>query len=146
MIEIKPAQFEHIDAFVTMEQADNTSTYIIPYSKEMHFAEMHKEDIVYLSVFDQGVLAGFMILACESNHSVEFRRIVIASKGNGVGQKAIYLMEAYCVKQLCCQRIWLDVFESNLRGIHIYKKLGYQPFDDSSHMGKKLILMEKELY
>ncbi|KZN44061.1 GNAT family N-acetyltransferase [Pseudoalteromonas luteoviolacea] len=146
LIEIKPTQIEHIDAFVAMEKAGTTSSYIIPYSKEQHLAEMHKEDNVYLSVFHQGVLAGFIILACEADQSVEFRRIVIASKGQGVGQKAISLMETHCVKQLNCKRIWLDVFESNLRGIHIYNKLGYRPFDDSLHMGKKLILMEKKFY
>jgi RimJ/RimL family protein N-acetyltransferase len=76
---------------------------------------------------------------------VEFRRVVVADKDKGIGQLAIAAMERFCRAELERKRIWLDVFESNHRGRHVYEKLGYQRFGESSHPGGKLLLYEKAL-
>ena len=86
------------------------------------------------------------ILALDSDlTSVEFRRIVVAAKGAGIGQAAIAAMEAYCVEALRRQRIWLDVFASNPRGLHIYQKLGYRRFDSGELDGRKLLYLQKTI-
>ncbi|GEM77397.1 GNAT family N-acetyltransferase [Vibrio sagamiensis] len=66
-------------------------------------------------------------------------------KGKGLGQLAIKEMEQYCAEHLNCLKVWLDVFESNSRGIHIYQKLGYTQFKEAFYEGKKLLFMEKML-
>ena len=76
---------------------------------------------------------------------VEFRRIVVSCRGIGIGQAAIPAMEVYCREQLHCRRIWLDVFDSNPRGRHIYQKLGYRLFDTGELEGRKLLYMDKSL-
>jgi RimJ/RimL family protein N-acetyltransferase len=43
------------------------------------------------------------------------------------------------------RRIWLDVFEHNARGRHVYEKLGYRRFDSGELDGKPLLLYEKQL-
>ncbi|KZN67452.1 GNAT family N-acetyltransferase [Pseudoalteromonas luteoviolacea] len=145
MIELLQSHPQEVDAFVVMEQESSTLAHIIPYTKEAHLEAMSHEHIIYLSVYAEQKLAGFMILAIDQKNSVEFRRIVIANKGAGVGQKVIALMETYCIENLKRTHVWLDVFEKNTRGIHIYTKLGYSQFDEAMHAGSKLILMEKSL-
>lgn len=146
MLTLQPAKKQDVALFTQMEMAQDTSSYIIPYTEEQHIAEMEKNEIKYLSIYQQNTLIGFIILALESGTRVEFRRIVIAQKGCGYGQIAMQLLEQYCKQELQKRVIWLDVFESNKRGIHIYQKLGYQQFELAEHEGKTLLLMQKELY
>lgn len=146
MLTLQPAKKQDVPIFTQMEMAQDTSSYIIPYTEEQHIAEMEKNEIKYLSIYQQNTLIGFIILALESGTRVEFRRIVIAQKGCGYGQMAMQLLEQYCKQKLQKRAIWLDVFESNKRGIHIYQKLGYQQFELAEHEGKTLLLMQKELY
>ena len=91
-------------------------------------------------------LLGFLILSVDTDSkSIEFRRIVVASKGRGTGQSAIKKMEHYCKHNFNCDRIWLDVFEFNERGQHIYKKMGYKQFKSGEYNGKTLLYFEKGL-
>ncbi|AOT08628.1 GNAT family N-acetyltransferase [Pseudoalteromonas luteoviolacea] len=143
MIELAPALPEHIDAFVVMEQHSDTTPFIIPYTNAQHQAEMRNQDTIYLSIYSNKALSGFFILVRHANTEIEFRRVVVDSKCRGIGQQAIAQMEQYCIAHFDTQRIWLDVFESNQRGLHIYNKLGYRQFKTALHQGQPLILMEK---
>ena len=146
MIKLRKAREDEISSFVEIEKLDGTSGFIIPYSVEQHHAEMHKPNVVYLSIVSKDTLLGFIILATgDDSESVEFRRIVVASKGRGTGQSAISEMERYCADVLKCNRIWLDVFEINKRGQHIYNKLGYRQFKTGEYNGKALLYYDKRL-
>lgn len=146
MLTLEVATKKDVCSFVQMESAQDTSCYIIPYSEQQHIAQMEKQQIRYLSIFHENTLVGFVILALETEDRVEFRRIVIANKGQGFGQTAMQMVEQYCKQELQKTRIWLDVFESNQRGIHIYQKLGYQQFEATESLIELVLLMEKELY
>ena len=136
----------HIPLFVAFESNDDTSNYVSGYSEKRHKKEMNCNTVQYLSVFVGDVLCGFIILAYESDTlSVEFRRIVISSKGKGFGQRAIYLMEDFCKSHYDMKRIWLDVYEDNLRAQHVYIKCGYLQFGVEEYKGRKLLLFEKWL-
>lgn len=145
MFELRKSKIEEADAFVIMESSQETSKYIIPYSREKHIAEMQSGTVIYLSIYNNNNLSGFIILVPENASSIEFRRIVVSAKGNGLGQLAMNAIENYCAQELGCSRIWLDVFEFNSRGMHIYKKLGYKQFKASEHHGNRLLFMEKYL-
>ena len=86
-----------------------------------------------------------MLALDPDNTSVEFRRIVIAQKGMGLGQAAIHAMEGYCRERLGRSRIWLDVFDFNQRGQHIYEKLGYRRFAKSELENNVLFFYNKSL-
>ena len=100
-----------------------------------------------IRIMEKGQFAGFIILALDPDgKSVEFRRIVVSAKGRGVGQTAISEMEKFCKSELRRERVWLDVFEYNRRGRHIYEKLGYRQYGSIAHeSGKLLLLYEKDL-
>lgn len=145
LLELKPSQMNEVNSFIQMEALEDTSYFIIPYSESEHQIEMRKEAIEYLSIYHQRKLIGFIILSLEEKGRVEFRRIVIAEKGQGFGQASMKLMERYCEHNLQAQSIWLDVFSSNLRGVHIYQKCGYQLFEEGEFKGRRLLMMEKKL-
>ncbi|HKJ54338.1 MAG TPA: GNAT family protein [Gammaproteobacteria bacterium] len=54
-------------------------------------------------------------------------------------------MESYCKANFKAKRIWLDVYEDNEIGIHVYEKLGYERFGEERVDGRKLYLYEKTL-
>ncbi|WP_433924925.1 GNAT family N-acetyltransferase [Vreelandella sp. 21] len=121
------------------------SSFIIPYTKERHFEEMNNDSVVYLSIYENDTFSGFIILSIENETKIEFSRIVVDRKGKGIGQAAISMMEEYCRKELRGERIWLDVFESNVRGQHIYRKMGFTETGTSSYHDKNLLYFEKML-
>ncbi|UXI04259.1 GNAT family N-acetyltransferase [Photobacterium sp. TY1-4] len=145
MIELKKATTGDVDVFVGFESDADTRQFILPYSAEKHHAVMRQPDVIYLAIMQAQEVAGFIILALDGDDSVEFRRIVVGSKGAGIGQAAILAMEQYCRVQLARRRVWLDVFDANDRGKYIYQKLGYQPFATDNVAGQTLLLMEKWL-
>lgn len=146
MINLRKSKEDEIPCFVVSENLVGTSDFIIPYSEEQHRDEMRKPNIIYLSITEEENLLGFIILSVDADSkSIEFRRIVVASKGHGTGQAAIEEMERYCKHNLNCDRIWLDVFEFNNRGQHIYKKLGYKKYKSGMYNGKALLYFEKGL-
>lgn len=146
MVELARARREELASFAEMEQDPATAEMILAYPPERHQREFDRPDIVYLAIRESGRLAGFFILALDDDRvSVEFRRIVVARKNAGIGQRAIALMEAFCRNELGRERVWLDVFEHNQRGRHLYRKLGYSQTGDGELQGKKLLYFAKSL-
>lgn len=145
-ISIERATRDDLPLFQRMEEEAGTSRFILPYSLEEHHARFSDPGIVYLRILSNDEVRGFFILALEAdNESVEFRRIVVSKKGVGIGQTAIRLLEDFCRIELVRSRIWLDVFEDNLRARHVYEKLGYIPFDRKDFEGRTLLVYEKQL-
>ena len=146
MIEVSESRSNQLQKFGSMEQDADAAPNIAPYSPEQHLAQYNRSDIVYLSIYDNHELVGFFILALDpDNTSVEFRRIVVACPDKGIGQQAILKMEAYCRERLQRNRVWLDVFDFNQRGQHVYAKLGYQQFGEKDFHGKTLLCYQKSI-
>ena len=146
LVQLHPSLENELSRFVEMEQSQDNRSFILANSMSHHIEKYANADTHYLSIYDKDELVGFIILIVDEQHcSVEFQRILIATKGLGIGQQAIQAMEKYCIDSFGCKRIWLDVFEENHRGIHIYKKLGYLEFERSFYEKRTLILMEKLL-
>ena len=146
MLEIQRALTTDLPQIVSMEQEEGTKEFIMPYSLEEHTRRIAEPELVYLRIVNDEALVGFFILGLDADGtSVEFRRIVVSTKGKGVGQAAIKLMEQFCQAELCRNRIWLDVYANNDRGRHIYEKLGYVQFGSTEHEGAPMLLYEKLL-
>lgn len=129
-----------------MEQDVDTAPYILPTTLQQHRQALARDDTIYLSINDNGVLSGYFILVLDADgSSIELRRIVIANRGRGTGQRAMRALETWCLETLQRRRIWLDVFDFNTRGRHVYSKLGYDRFDQRDYQGKQLLFYEKNL-
>lgn len=118
--------------------------FIIPYTLKRHQLEFSKPDVIYKSIWWHEELVGFLILVLgPDDQSVEFRRIIVSKPDQGLGTIVIKSLDNICRSELGRHRVWLDVFESNKRARHVYEKCGYQPFAETQHDGKILLLYEK---
>ena len=145
MIRLRKSKFNELPEFHSMESQEHAKSYINQTALEIHQSNFYDSNIVYLSIENElSELVGYFILVLEPNNSeVEFRRIVIDEKHRGVGQQAITAMEEYCKTELQRTKIWLDVYEDNHKGKHIYEKLGYSKFKEQQIGGRKLLLYDK---
>ena len=119
-----------IDALLTLENDLDNKRFIFPYSRERHIEAINRDDEKHLSVWEKEscTLVGFILLAglTNPNCSLEFRRIVIRDKGKGMGRDCLRLIKHYCFDVLQFHRLWLDVFEDNLRALTLYKSEGFR--------------------
>ena len=61
------------------------------------------------------------------NRSVRIGLDVIPMlRGQGHGTMIYKALFAYCFLELNVHRIWLEVLETNTRGVHLYEKLGFK--------------------
>jgi diamine N-acetyltransferase len=119
--------------------------FILSYPLERHHREFARPDTLYNTVYCNGDFVGFVILVLDPDgHSIEFRRIVIAESGKGLG-KAVVHMVSDLARRLGRARAWLDVFENNARARHVYEQCGYRQFGRSTYAGRDLLLYESML-
>ena len=147
MIKLRKSSEGELETFVKMEQQAHAKEFINGTDLITHQRNFKDRNIVYLSITNNsGDLAGYFILAFASaKNEVEFRRILIDQHHRGIGQMAITKMETYCREELGSKRIWLDVYEENVKGKYIYEKLGYQRFRQGKYKGRKLLYYQKDL-
>ena len=147
MTVLRRSNTEDLEKFIVLDRQEDVYNYIIKYSIDDYSDFFNDPRIICLTINDsKEEFAGYIILALEDdNYSVEFRRIVIDEEKRGIGQTAIKLMEEFCIGELNAGRIWLDVFEHNKRGLHVYQKLGYSKFKEEQYKGKNLHFYEKSL-
>ncbi|MEM7195111.1 MAG: GNAT family N-acetyltransferase [Pseudomonadota bacterium] len=147
MIRLRAATANELEIFDQMDRQPHARRFVLQTGIDQHRKNFRDPLITYLVVEDDSeTLCGYFILVFEpENDSVEFRRILIDQSKRGIGQTAISLMESYCRKTWSASRIWLDVFEDNEVGCHIYPKLGYTFFGETDFEGRALKLYEKQL-
>jgi len=149
---LRPMAEHEIEAAHAMSLAEDTRDFIFVGSLESARADFARPGVTYLSIVEtaadaaEGRLAGYFILVLEDDRrSVECRRVVIQSKDRGTGRRAMRLLERYCRDVLERRRIWLDVFDFNARGRHVYESLGYRFTGRSIRDGKTLLYYDKRV-
>ena len=147
MIRLRKSKANELHVFVEMEQQSHARKFINGADLETHRNNFTDPNIIYLSIENSsGELAGYFILASNPGDKlVEFRRVLIDQDHRGIGQLAISQMEDFCRTELGCDRIWLDVYEDNEKGRHIYEKLGYRCFKEGNYQNRKLLYFDKDL-
>ena len=144
MIRLRPSVREELEQFVSFEAEDDTREFIKPYSLAEHAECYDDDEMCHLSITQDDKVIGFFLLRLEDD-AVEFRRVVVTESARGVGQQAIEQMHSFCANELGVCRIWLDVFEHNERGRHIYSKMGYSVVGSQEYDNKWLLVMEKHI-
>ena len=96
--------------------------------EEQHSATMASADARYfVTEGDSGELQGFAILRglVLGHRSIEIMRIVVRTPGRGLGRQILEQVICIAFEELGAHRLWLDVFEHNVRAHHLYKSLGF---------------------
>ena len=73
----------------------------------------------------QRVPVGFVILRGLGTDVIEFRRIAISDTGRGYGTHAIRLVKEVAFGEMGARRLWLDVYDFNVRARSIYAAEGF---------------------
>jgi len=145
-VSLKESIVEELDIFFQMGNEDDNSPFIIPYSIEKYRQIFSQPEVIFLTIYYQDMIFGFLILLLDKdNKSIELRRIVVTDKGRGIGQQAISKLHIFCKAMLGITRVWLDVFEFNARARFVYEKFGYKQFKSELYEGKTLLFYEKFL-
>jgi RimJ/RimL family protein N-acetyltransferase len=122
----EPADLDYV---LSLETDPDNSPHIIPWTREQHLQALSEDDTLHLQVeaLDWGERVGFAILRgiAAEHDSIEFKRIVIGTKGRGFGRATVRLVKHLVFEQLSAHRLWLDVKQCNQRAKALYESEGF---------------------
>ena len=128
-IRLRPTMLSDLDFVQTVETDAENLPFITPWERTQHEGAVRFPDFRHFIV-EAGVdwaRAGFVILqGCRSRHlSVELKRIVLQTKGQGLGRACVRLLKQMAFRDLHAHRFWLDVKSQNLRAQALYASEGF---------------------
>lgn len=128
-VRLRPTESGDIEKVVAFEQDPANEPFIRLWTPIQQQAGIANPNIGHFVVqrMDSGEMVGHVILVgIESNdHSLEFKRIVITSKGKGLGRDTVRAIKKYTFETLGFHRLWLEVLETNLRAKALYASEGF---------------------
>jgi RimJ/RimL family protein N-acetyltransferase len=128
-IRLRPTLIDDLDYVITVENDPVNRPSITPWERTQHEAAVRFPDFRHFIVEAGDALepVGFVILVgCRSPHkSIELKRMVIQSKGQGLGRACLRLLKKIAFEDLRAHRFWLDVKTHNVRAKALYDKEGF---------------------
>jgi ribosomal protein S18 acetylase RimI-like enzyme len=118
-----------VPLIIEIEHRPEFQEYIGRWTSAEHAAAMRDPDTRYfLAMNDVSGPAGYVILrGPQSEHrNFELKRVAMRSPGRGHGRQVLQLLLEKVFHNFGAHRLWLDVFETNLRAQHLYSSLGFQ--------------------
>ena len=124
---LRPTLLSDLDFVVSVEADGHNLPFITPWERTQHEAAVRIPDFRHFIVELEGERAGFVILqGCRNPHrSVELKRIVLQTKGQGIGRHIVRLSKAMAFRDLRAHRFWLDVKSLNQRALALYASEGF---------------------
>ena len=128
-IRLRPTLIDDLEYVITVENDPVNRPSITPWERTQHEAAVRFPDFRHFIVEAGDALepVGFVILVgCRSPHkSIELKRMVIQSKGQGLGRACLRLLKKIAFEDLGAHRFWLDVKTHNVRAKALYDKEGF---------------------
>lgn len=132
-LNLRAAQPSDVAWIAATEGKPEFYTFVGRWTEDEHRRAMADADVRYLIAYDtdaphEDQRCGFAILRGISlpHHNIELKRFVIAEPERGVGQATLHQVMQFVFADLGAHRLWLDVFMTNERAQHVYRKLGFQ--------------------
>lgn len=120
---------QDLEDIIIMERDKENSRYVYNWSKEEHISAIESSEWIHITIRKTTSLTevGYILLRGINSEDevIELTRIVINHKGMGYGRRSIRLIKKLCFEILGCHRLWLDVYDYNLRGIKLYESEGF---------------------
>jgi diamine N-acetyltransferase len=129
-VRLRPTMLSDLDWVVSVETDGANRPFITPWERTQHEGAIRFPDSRHFIV-EAGAgaaeRAGFVILqGCRNpNRSVELKRIVLQSKGRGLGRVSVRLLKQVAFRDLKAHRFWLDVKSLNQRATALYLSEGF---------------------
>jgi diamine N-acetyltransferase len=126
---LRPATETDLPNILALERTPEFRNLVGTWTEEEHARALRDADLQYLIILDAtDGTAGFAILRgiLSPHMNIELKRLVIAAPGHGLGQRALAALKALAFDSLGAHRLWLDVFATNARALHVYRKAGFR--------------------
>jgi RimJ/RimL family protein N-acetyltransferase len=128
-LRLRPTMLSDLDFVSSVERDSQNLPFITPWERIQHEGAVRFPDFRHFIV-EAGAdyhATGFVILqGCRSqHHSVELKRIVLQTKGQGLGRACVRLLAQMAFRDLGAHRFWLDVKSRNTRALALYLSEGF---------------------
>ncbi|WP_417449196.1 GNAT family N-acetyltransferase [Kordiimonas sp.] len=140
----RPAGEEDI-FFIRALELDPANQYVHAWDETTHRDKMAEPTYRYLIAENaEGKAIGFAILNYNSPNRLEWKRIVVARRSDGIGTAFMRDVLSQFTADPVLEVIWLDVYAQNDRARHVYRSLGFQEVreDRETVPGETLVIME----
>jgi diamine N-acetyltransferase len=129
MLRLRPTMLSDLDWVGSVENDAANLPFITPWERTQHEGAVRIPDFRHFIVEagPEAPRAGFVILQGLRNphRSVELKRVVIQTKGQGHGRVCVRLLKHMAFAELHAHRFWLDVKSLNVRAQALYAKEGF---------------------
>lgn len=128
-VRLRPTMSSDIEFVLSLERDPENLSFITPWERTQHEAAIRFPDFRHF-ILEGGPgldAVGFLILiGCRSQHqSLELKRMVVQSKGQGYGRAALRVVKKVAFDDLGAHRLWLDVKKKNTRAQVFYDSEGF---------------------
>lgn len=154
---LKFVEIQECDLKCIMEwrNADDTRSQFI-YDKKLTYDDQinwfmkyseSSNDLMFMIYFKDNI-EPFAVAALYNikQESAEFGRLMIGRdgfKGKGFGRQIVLELTRYAFNVLNCKRVYLEVFNDNLKALKSYEKVGFRMTGESKEVnGRLLVKME----
>lgn len=119
---IRTATEDDIPAILALER----SLYSTPWSEQsFRFELSHDHSMFWVFIWEES-LAGYQVgWSIVNSYHLHNLAVMPAYQGQGLGSEVLRFLQSY-LERLALQAIELEVRASNVRGLALYKKLGYR--------------------
>jgi RimJ/RimL family protein N-acetyltransferase len=128
-VRLRPTMQSDLEFVLLLENDPANLPFITPWERTQHEAAIRFPDFRHFIIEGGEALdaAGFLILiGCRSkNLSLELKRMVVQSKGGGLGRSALRVAKKVAFDDLGAHRFWLDVKTHNTRAKALYDSEGF---------------------
>lgn len=131
--------------FIRSLEMDPANTMVHAWDEATHHKNITDPAYHYLIAESiEGDRLGYAILMDNEPGRVEWRRIIVARRGDGIGKAFMRAVLDYFFTVHRAELVWLDVYERNDRARHVYQTLGFEEVgeDLTTVPGERLVIME----
>jgi len=125
---LRPATPSDIPRILEIERLPVSQDFVGQWSEARHTANLAGSDARYfIAPSASGEMQAYAILRGfeEDNRAIELKRIVVAKPDCGLGRKILAELVRLSFRDFGAHRLFLDVYEDNVRARHLYESLGF---------------------
>ena len=128
-LRLRPTMLSDLDFVLSVETDTHNLPFITPWERTQHEGAVRFPDFRHFIVEAgmAGERSGFVILqGCRNpQRSVELKRLVLQTKGQGIGRRCVRQLKQMAFRDLKAHRFWLDVKSLNTRALALYASEGF---------------------
>jgi RimJ/RimL family protein N-acetyltransferase len=128
-VRLRPTMASDLDWVLGLERDSHNLPFITPWERTQHEGALRIPDLRHfiVEIEGHGERSGFVILqGCRNPHrSVELKRVVLQTKGQGLGRACVRLLKRMAYRDLHAHRFWLDVKSLNTPALALYASEGF---------------------